>query len=230
MIMEHAFAVAVSFVGSLPAGLRAVLVLGGGWLAAFLLRFFLSWLLGLVRFNSACDKVGITEFLRKGQVKHPPSALAGVIAYWTILLIALLQMSRILDIKVVTSFSDRLASIVPGLLAGVFIGIIGLVLISFLGNFVMTVARTAGFPHAALLTRIVKIAGYVLVVGIALEQIDLSRTMISAMLQILFAAVVFGLALAFGLGCKDLARDAAARFLQTLRERRRSDGRPDLEG
>ena len=75
-----------------------------------------------------------------------------------------------------------------------------------------------------------KIAGYVLVVGIALEQIDLSRTMISAMLQILFAAVVFGLALAFGLGCKDLARDAAARFLQTLRERRRSDGRPDLEG
>ncbi len=45
-----------------------------------------------------------------------------MIAYWTILLVALLQMSRILDIKVVTSFSDRLASIVPGLLAGVFIG------------------------------------------------------------------------------------------------------------
>jgi len=228
--MEHAADMAASFVGSLPSGLRAVLVLVGGWLAAFFLRFALTWLLDLVRFNAGCDTLGISEFLRKGQVKHRPSKLAGVIAYWTVLLVALLQMSRILDIKVVTSFSDRLASTVPGLLAAVFIGIIGLVLVAFIGNFVMTVARTAGFAHASLLARIVKIAGYVLVVGIALEQIDVSRTMISSMLQILFAAVVFALALAFGLGCKDMARDAAMRFLQNLRERRRTDGRPDLEG
>ena len=74
------------------------------------------------------------------------------------------------------------------------------------------------------------IAGYILVVGLALEQVDINRTMISTMMQLLFAAVVFGLALAFGLGCKDLARDAAARFLQNLREKRRTDSRPDLEG
>ena len=228
--MEHAIELAVSFLTSLPSGLRAVLVLGGGWLAAFFLRFALRWFLDLVRFNTACDRLGISEFLRKGQVKHRPSKLAGVIGYWTVLLVALLQMSRILDIRVVTSFSDRLASIVPGLLAGLFIGIIGLVVVSFIGNFVMTVARTAGFPYAAQLARIVKIAGYILVVAIALEQIDISRAMISAMIQILFAAVVFGLALAFGLGCKDLARDAATRFLQNLRERRRTDDRPDLEG
>jgi hypothetical protein len=228
--MENAFAISVSFVSALPSGIRAVLALGGGCLAAFLLRFLLSWLLDLVRFNTGCDKLGISEFLRKGQVRYRPSRLVGVIAFWTVLLVALLQMSRILDIKVVTSFSDRLSAIVPGLLAGVFIGIIGLVLISFIGNFVMTVARTAGFAHAALLARAVKIAGYILVVGMALEQIDLSRTMISAMFQILFAAVVFALALAFGLGCKDLARDAAFRFLQNLRERRRADDRPDLEG
>ena len=228
--MEHALGVAVSFVGALPSGLRAIMVLAGGWLAAFFLRFVLTWFLDLVRFNSGCDRLGISEFLRKGQVKHRPSRLAGVIVYWTVLLIALLQMSRILDIKVVSSFSDRLASTVPGLLAGVFIGIIGLVVVSFIGNFVMTVARTAGFSHAALLARVVKIAGYILVVGMALEQIDISRTMISSMLQILFAAVVFALALAFGLGCKDLARDAASRIVQNLRERRRTDGRPDLEG
>jgi hypothetical protein len=48
--------------------------------------------------------------------------------------------------------------------------------------------------------------------------------------QILFAALVFGLALAFGLGCKDIARDAAMRFLQNLREKRRTDERADLEG
>ncbi len=218
-----------AFMKSLP-GLTALLVLFGGWLAAFLLRLILSWFLGLVRFNKACDRVGISEFLRKGQVTYPPSRLVGIIAYWTVILVALFQIARILDIKMVTTFSDRLSAIVPGLLAAVFIGIIGLVVISFIGNFVMTVARTAGFAHAALLARVVKIAGYILVLGLALEQIDLSRTMISSMVQILFAALVFGLALAFGLGCKDMARDAATRFLQNLREKRRTDGRADLEG
>ena len=227
--MKDSVSSIADFMRALP-GLTALLVLVGGWLAAFLLRFILSWFLNLVRFNAACDKVGISEFLRKGQVKHAPSQLVGIIAYWTVLLVALFQIARILDIKVVTAFSDRLSSIVPGLLAAIFIGIIGLVVTSFIGNFVMTVARTAGLPHAALLARVVKVAGYVLVVGLALEQLDMSRTLISSMMQILFAAVVFGAALAFGLGCKDIARDAAARLLQNLRERRRTDGRSDLEG
>jgi hypothetical protein len=228
--MQETISAIGSFVRSLPSGITSLLVLFGGWLAASLLRLILSWLLGVVRFNTACEKVGISDFLRKGQITHQPSKLVGIISYWTVLLVALFQIARILDIKVVTSFSDRLAAIVPGLFAGIFIGIVGLVVISFIGNFVMTVARTAGFPHAALLARVVKIAGYVLVVGLALEQIDLSRTIISALLQILFAAIVSGLALAFGLGCKEIARDAATRFLLNLREKRRSDGRPDLEG
>jgi hypothetical protein len=61
-------------------------------------------------------------------------------------------------------------------------------------------------------------------------QVDLGRTLINSMVQILFAAVAFGLALAFGLGCKEIARDAATRWPQNLREKRRSDGRSDLEG
>jgi|WetSurMetagenome_2_1015567.scaffolds.fasta_scaffold282915_2 hypothetical protein len=228
--MKGTFSVIQSFLQSLPPGVTAIMILAGGLLAAWLLRLVLSWLLALVRFNSACERLGIAEFLRKGQAKRPPSEMVGMIASWAVLLVALFQIARVLDIKVVTRFSEKLGAIVPGLLAGVFIGIIGLVVVSFIGNFVMTVARNAGSPHAGLLARSVKIAGSILVVALALEQIDLNRTMISALLQILFAAVVFGLALAFGLGCKDMARDAAARFLQNLREKRRTDGRPDLEG
>ncbi len=228
--MQNALSAAGSFIRTLPSGVIALGVLVGGYLAASLLKLVLSWLLEQVRFNKACDSLGISEFLRKGQVRQQPSRLLGSLAWWTVLLITLFQIARILDIKVVSSFSDRLAAIVPGLLAGVFIGIVGLVVVSFVGNFVMTVARTAGFPYAALLARVVKISGSVLVLSLALEQLDINRSMIGALFQILFAAVVFGLALAFGLGCKDLARDASTRFLQNLREKRRTDGRPDLEG
>ncbi len=228
--MREILAWIVSFLKSLPLGILAVLVFLGGWIGATFLRFIMWKLLDLVRFNKLCDRMGISEFLRKGQVSRQPSILAGIIVYWAALLVTLLEISRVLDIKVVNSFSERLTAIVPGLIAGAFVGIIGLVVVAFIGNFVMTVARNAGFPHAALLARVVKTAGYVLVAVFAFAQMDLGRTVINAMLQILFAAIAFGLALAFGLGCKDIARDAVVRLLQNLREKRRTDGRSDLEG
>ncbi len=228
--MENALSAAVTFISSLPAAVRAVGVLIVGWLAAALLKMVLSRILRLVRFDGLCDRVGISEFLRKGRVRHLPSDLVGIIAWWTVLLVTLLTIARILDLTVVNSFTARLAAFVPGLLAGVFVGIVGLVIVSFLGNFVMTVARTAGFAHATLLARAVKIAGYIIVLALALQQIDLNRTMIGALFEILFAAVAFGLALAFGLGGKDLARDACTRLIQNLREKGRMDGRSDLEG
>lgn len=219
-----------SFFRGLPSVALALLVLAGGWIAAALVRLLLWRFLDLVRFNKLCDRVGISEFLRKGQVKNGPSRLVGLIAYWALVLATLFQIARILDIKVVTSFSDRLAAIVPGLLAGIFVGIIGLVIVSFIGNFVMTLARNAGYSHAALLARVVKIAGYVLVAGMALAELEIGRALITTILQILIGAIVFGVALAFALGCKDMARDAAARWLRNLRERSRTDGRSDLEG
>ncbi len=223
-------ATVVSFFQGLPTGLRAVLVLAGGWAAAVLLRLLLWRFLELVRFNRLCDRLGITEFLRKGQTKNGPSRLVGLIAYWTMLLVTLFQISRILDIKVVTSFSDKLAAIVPGLLAGIFVGIIGLAVVTFIGNFVMTLARNAGLSHAALIARTVKVAGYILVGGMALGELDIGRAMVTTVLQILIAAIAFGFALAFALGCKDMARDAVTRWLHNLRERGRSDGHSDLEG
>lgn len=215
---------------ALPSWVLALLVLAGGWGAALLARLVVWKLLDLIRFNLVCERTGITEFLRKGQVSYLPSRLAGRIAYWTVLVIAFFQISKILDIKVVTSFSDRLEASAPGVLAALFIVIIGLVIVSFVGNFVMTVARTAAFGYAALLARIVKTAGVVLVVGLALEQMNLSGTIITWVFLILVAALALGLALAFGLGCKDMAREWMQRFLRNLREKGRVDKGSDLEG
>src|SRR5689334_8479696 len=116
--MQSVFSAIGSFIRSLPSGVAALVVLGGGVLAAWLVRLVLSKGLHLVRFNALCDRVGIGEFLRKGQVKSRPSGLVGSLASWTVLLITLFQIARLLDIGVVNAFSDRLGAIVPGLLAG----------------------------------------------------------------------------------------------------------------
>jgi hypothetical protein len=200
-----------------------VLAAGGG--LAFLLRLLCWKLLPLIRFDVLCARIGISEFLRKGQVNRQLSRLVGTFMYGVVLIATFFQVCRQLDIEVVTSFSRQIAGSVPYILAAFFIVVVGLVVVSFIGNFVMTVARNAAYPPARLLARAVKITGIVLVLSLAFEQLDLSRSLITTLFQILFAA-----ALAFGLGCKDLARDAMQRFLRNLREKERAEKGPDLEG
>jgi hypothetical protein len=215
---------------SLPAWVRAPLVLAAGGGAAYLVRFLCWKLLPLVRFDALCARIGISEFLRKGQVSRQPSRLVGTFAWGVGLLVTFFQVSRQLDIEVVTSYSREITAAVPHLLAALLIVAVGLVVVSFIGNFVMTVARNAAYPHAGLVSRAVKAAGIVLVLSLAFEQLNLSRTLVTVLFQIAFAAVALGLALAFGLGCKDIARDAMLRFLRNLREKERAGKGPDLEG
>ena len=218
------------FLRSLPSWVRALMVLAAGGGSAYLLRFACWKLLPLIRFDLLCARIGVSEFLRKGQVSRQPSRLVGTFVYGVVLVVTFFQVSRQLDIEVVTSFSSDIAASVPHLLAAFFIVLVGLVVVSFIGNFVMTVARNAAYPHARLVSRAVKIAGIVLVLSLAFDQLNLSRSLITTLFQILFAAAALAAALAFGLGCKDLARDAMQRFLRNLREKERAGKGPDLEG
>lgn len=228
--MARFFASVGEYLGALPALVRALMVLAVGGGSAFLLRF-LSWkLLPVIRFDRLCARIGISEFLRKGGVSRPPSRLVGTFVWGVLLIVTFFQVSRQLDIGVVNAFSGEVAASVPRILAALFIVLIGLVVVSFIGNFVLTVALNAARPHANLLARGVKIAGVVLVLSLALEQLNLSRSLLISLFQILFAAAAFGAALAFGLGCKDIARDAMLRFLRNLREKERAEKGPDLEG
>jgi hypothetical protein len=228
--MGSFFAALGDFLRAMPAWVRALVVLlvGGG--SAFLLRF-VSWkLLPVIRFDALCARIGITEFLRKGGVSRPPSRLVGAFVWGVILIVTFFQASRQLDIGVVNAFSGEVAASVPRVLAAFFIVLVGLLVVSFIGNFVLTVALNAARPHAKLIARVVKVTGIVLVLSLAIEQLNLSRSLLTSLFQILFAAAAFGTALAFGLGCKDIARDAMLRLLRNLREKERAERGPDLEG
>jgi hypothetical protein len=228
--MASFFEAVGGFLSSLPSWVRALVVLAVGGGSAFLLRLVCWKLLPIIRFDALCARIGLSEFLRKGGVSRPPSRLVGTFAWGVVLIITFFQVSRQLDIGVVNAFSGEVAASVPRILAALFIVLVGLVVVSFVGNFVMTVALNAARPHANILARGVKITGIVLVLSLAIEQLNLSRSLLTSLFQILFAAAAFGTALAFGLGCKDIARDAMLRLLRNLREKERIEKGPDLEG
>lgn len=214
----------------IPGWAEALLVLLIGWGVAIGMRQLVSKILNLFQFNRLCERTGISEFLKKGEAHYSPTQLVGVGIYWAVLLLTFFQMSVFLETNVMETFARQIAINFPKILGALLIAAIGLVGVSFIAKFLRTLARNAGMPYANLLSKIVKWLGVIFVIAIAVDQIQLGSTIIGATFQILLAAIAFGAALAFGLGCKDMARSAMEKFLLNLREKHRDDKGSDLEG
>lgn len=219
-----------TFWAGFPPLSAAALVLAFGWTLAFGSRIAVSKGLKLLHFGAFSERIGMTEFLRKGGSRYSPVQLIGVFVYWVILVIAFLLISKLLDFTIVQEFTERIRVILPSAIAALFIIIVGMVIVSFLATFALTLARNAAIRNAQTISTTIKYLGIAIVVLAALDQVGFGKTILGPMMLMLFGGLVFGLALAFGLGCKDIARQAAEQFLRDLRERERCAKGPDLEG
>jgi hypothetical protein len=219
-----------AYLPTLPGWLLALMLLAAGWLVALAARFVVTRVLTLAHFNQLCARTGACDFLRKGEVALSPAQLVGRGLYWIVMLGVFLEAARLLDISAITEFRARIVGALPALLSAVLVLAVGLILVAFLAGFVRTVTRNAGSPYANLWSRITRWVGVVLVLAVAFEQAEIRGSILAGAIQIVIAAFAFGMALAFGLGCKDMARDAMQRLIADLKDRHRDSSKPDMEG
>jgi len=227
--MDQVLTTALEFWTGLPSGVSAAIVLVGGFLGATLARVLVGGLLKLIRFDRVGERTGLGEFLRKGGVTYTPAQLISVLVFWILMVAVLVYLSRLLDIQVVTSFTERVADIVPGAMAALVIVGIGVLFVTFSSNFIRTILKNAGSNHAGLIAKAVRYFGIGLILLIALEELNVGKTILNTIVLILTATVGLAVALAFGLGCKDLAREWFQRVLSDLREKKRMSGKQDME-
>lgn len=218
------------FLASLPTGFKAVPLLLLGWLAAMVVSHFVALLCGLLRVNRIGDRTGLSDFLRKGNVRQTPAQLIGLAAYWFVLGFTLLFVAKLLDVDLASTLSTRFVRVVPELVAASLVCIIGFVFVGFLSNLVRTLVRNAGVAHAEFAGSCIKWCGIFLVCALAIDQLGFAKALLSPLVHIIFGAIALALALAFGLGCKDIARDLVLNLMRELRERNRAGGKTDMEG
>ncbi|OPZ31364.1 MAG: hypothetical protein BWZ02_00260 [Lentisphaerae bacterium ADurb.BinA184] len=220
----------MAYVARMPGWLVAVIVVVAGWLAALVARVVLARVLALFRFNRLCGRLGLCDFLRKGDVTLTPSEVLGRGAFWVILGAALLKAAALLDVAAAETLRQRAVAALPALVSGGLVFVVGLLLVAFVAGFVRTVARNAGSPYAELWGRVTRWAGGILMLAVAIEQAEVRGSVLAGVLYIVTGAGALGLALAFGLGCKDMARESMKKWMAEMRERHRDASHPDLEG
>jgi len=194
--------------------LAAVIVFVIGWLLAKLIKSVVVKALKALRVDSIAEQVKITAFLLKGGIKYTLSEIVGIIIYWVIILGVLISSLNILGLTGVASLLEKVLIYLPNVIGALIILVIGLFISVFISSVVRATAANVGLTQANLLSKIAQIAILIFATIIALDQLKVGAVLISAM-NIILAAIGLGLALAFGLGCKDVA----AKFLSDLIEK-----------
>lgn len=192
-----------------------------GVVVLFFLGLFLGWIayklvrrsLVAVNFDKLCAQLGFTAVLEKGSIRKPPSELLASGIYWLIVVSFFMVGLRTLDEAVMSAVFSRFFSYLPNLVVSLFIIIVGFMFSKFIARSVLIGAVNAQIRSARLLSISVDLLIMIFTLSLALEQLGIGKATIVATFSILFGGIVLGLAIAFGLGGRHLAREFMERRL-----------------
>lgn len=184
----------------LPRLAVALLVLVVGLLIAKAARFALQRALRAINFHILTQRAGLDNFLQQGGSHIDTIGLLGLLAYWVVMLAALIVAFNGLGLTHVTELLSRVMLFVPKLIVALLVLVFGLYFARFVSNVVITYCSSAGIRDAAALGRLVRYAIMVFVGIIALDQVDIGGTIVRDAFLLLLGGVMLALALAFGLG------------------------------
>ena len=201
---------------SLPKLVGAIVILVAGWIIAGIAQKAVVKLLKAIRLDDLSDKARISEFLGRGEIRLSLSELVGVFLYWLLVLAFALAALDVLGLTMAAGLLERVLAYVQDVLAGVIVLVLGFFFAAVVSGIVQTATANMGVTQARGLAQIARVAVLIFTVAIALEKF-FSSMIVQATFTIILSAVAFGTALAFGLGCKDIAGRSVSDFLEKVR-------------
>jgi len=188
-----------------------------GVLAAVLRRSLMS-----VEFERRLPRWGFPTLAEWSPSKSPTLLVTRAIAL-IVMLIGFLVGVSAFDVALTSQLVMRLFEYLPNVLAAVVVLVAGTIIARFLARSVLIGAVNMNLQYAPLLSAGVKWLVMVLAVAMALEHLAIGGGIIRMAFAILFGGIVLALALAVGLGSKELVsrsleREASRTAAQGSRE------------
>jgi hypothetical protein len=205
IVIEPVKAMLVRAATFLPTLIGILVILIVGWIIAAVLKNVVVKLLKAIQFDSASEKSGLADVLKKGGIKNTLSELVGGLVYWIIMLLVFMAAMNALGMTVVASLLDKVILYIPNVIAAIFIISLGIFFASMIGSIVMTASANAGIKQAKLLSQVTRTVIVIFAVIMTLEQLNIATTILSTTITILLGAIGLAFALAIGLGSKDIA-------------------------
>lgn len=189
---------------SLLYGLVLVLV---GWIVARLLQWIVSYVLKALQLDKGAQAIGLTPILAKGEIKRALSDLLADLAYWVAIIITVVATADFLGLGSVGGMVNRIIAYLPGVLAAAVVLGIALFLASVVAGLIVLVAANIGISFSKTIARVIYYAMVTFAFVTALVLLGVPVKEILSRGDLIFGMAGLAIAIAFGLGCKDMAAD-----------------------
>lgn len=204
----------------LPSVLAALLLLLIGMVVGKIARTAVEKFLKLIRVDEYTEKVRVNELLSRLGFGQSPAFVIGFLVYWLIILVFLVSAANAVQLTVVSQLLERFVLFIPKLIGSVLVVAGGLLLGHFFGEVVLNAATANKLDSAVAFSKVVRIVVVVFAGIMALEQIDIDTTIITSSIQIVLGTIGLGVAIAFGMGGKDVAAEIIRNFVARQGQRK----------
>ena len=205
-----------------------------GFLVILVVGYFIAKLVKTIA-AKALEKVGLDKTLHESEAGQyaekvspgsKPSRLIGAIAFWLIFVFVLSAAIGALGIPAVTTFMNEVLAYLPNVIAAVIIFVLAGAVAGLIGGLVH---KTMGDTPTGKLLR-AAVPGLVMVIAVfmILNQLHIAEEIVTITYAALLGSLALGMALAFGLG----GRDVAGRMLEDAYDKgqdKKDEAKDDLE-
>lgn len=191
--------------GYLPELLGALVLIVAALLVAKLAQAVVEKVLNLVGIDRLTKNTQIARSLKTAEVDVDVVSVAGRIAFWVVILVFALTIADVLDLTAMSDVMRDLVAYLPNVLAAVIVltvTVAGARLVrDVLGSALTRMRVDFGAQVAAMAFYVLAVFGVVM----AFDQLGFDTTILTANITVIVAGVVLALALAFGLGGREVA-------------------------
>jgi hypothetical protein len=161
---------------------------------------------------------GVDSFLAKqGYVsaeskEYPPSRIIGMMVLFWVMLLAIMETAQVLGFSLLADLSAKFTVFAAQILLGVIIFALGL----YLANWAHRAIISGGMTNAPLLAASARVAILVLSAAMALREMGIANDIINLAFGLLLGAVAVAVALAFGLGGREVAHRQLTQWSESI--------------
>jgi hypothetical protein len=193
-----------------------------GWLIAYLVKIAVRSTLRWSRFSKLSEHTGATQLLNQADLPSSTELLSRF-AFWVAWVGCMLLGVSVLGIVGLEEYTARFFLFLPRAFAALVILFFGLLAASFFSRAALLAAVNANFRPSRLLSVSVRVFISIFTLSMAFEVLGIAERTIMIAFGTAFGAVMLGLAIAFGLGGQELARE----FLEERLAKRRKQSKED---
>src|SRR3954469_8960293 len=201
-----------------PALLGAAVIIFAGYLLAKVLERLTERGLRRMGLNRMLERGGVTQAVERSGTHLNPTRVLANLVFWFVMFAVILLAANALGLDALANVMGTLVSYIPSVIAAIVIILVGIVLGGFVEGFI---AASAGAVHGGRsLARIGRGSVILLSVFMALQELGIATEIVTTAFAILFGAVALAMALAFGLGNRDLAGEVTREWYERYKRER----------